>query len=270
MLAKFQNKLPGCRADVILRALGEPHGINAHYGAEEWRRFPMHRSPMWRRGRTSSFTLAVRFSDIVSRAAKGYDVIHVHTDMELVSFIRARHPDKKILLHHHGDNLRQMDPAHREKHERHADKVVVSTTDLCEYGGHEWLPNPVDTDLFAASGRPTRNGRAVYFIIRDEPRDIKMRLLMDSGISLDYTVHDTNASPVPYPCMPAFLSKYEYYIDVKWLPIGKVMEGVSMTGLQALALGLKLIDHNFDTVEGLPRWHRPEDVVARLVEHYTR
>lgn len=268
VLAKFQNKLPEYRADVILRALGEPHGINTYYGAEEWRRFPMHRSPLWRRGRGASYAVAVRFIDIVSRAARGYDVIHVHGTVELVPLLRAKHPDKKIILHHHGDNLRHMDPAYRAKHEKGADKIVVATTDLCEYGGHDWLPIPVDTDLFAPR-KPARNGKAVLLLIRDEPRDIKIQLLRDHGVTLDYTLHDTNTDPIPYVDMPDFLSRYEYYIDIKWLPMGKILHGMSTTGLQALAVGSKVLDHNFEIVSKMPDVCRTEAIVEKLHEYYT-
>lgn len=267
ILAKFQNRMPECEADMVLRAMGAPHGINAHYGAEEWRRLPMRRSPLWRKGSTSSYTVAARFTDIASRAAKEYDVIHIHTSAEIVAPMRARHPDKKIILHHHGDNLRHMDPAHRETCERHADKVLVSTPDLREYGGHEWLPNPVDTDLFSPRA-PARNGRAVYFLIRNEPRSTKLRLLERGSIRLDCDLRDINERPVPYADMPGLLSEYEYYIDIKWLPIGKVMAALSTTGLQALAVGCKVVDHRYEVLDGLPREHEPEAVVSRLREYY--
>lgn len=267
VLAKFQNRLPGYEADVILRALGEAHGINAYYGAEEWRRFPVSTSPLWRRGGTATYTVAARFIDIVNRAAGIYDVIHIHVNAGLVAPIRARHPRKRIILHHHGDNLRHMDPARRERCERHADKVLVSTPDLREYGGGEWMPNPVDTDLFSPRA-PPRNGKAAYFIIRDEPRDIKLQMLERGRVRLDYDLHDINERPVPYAGMPGFLSGYEYYIDIKWLPIGKVMAALSTTGLQALAVGCKVVDHRYEVHEGLPEEHEPTAVVSRLREHY--
>lgn len=267
ILAKFQNRVPGCEADVILRAMDAPHGINAYYGAEEWRRIPVRGSPLWRRGRTATYAVSARFIGIVNRAARDYDVIHVHTSTELVAPIRARHPGKRIVLHHHGDNLRHIDPALRERHEMHADKVLVSTPDLREYGGHEWVPNPVDTDLFAPRA-PRRNGRAVYFIIRDEPRDTKLHLLRQGGVRLDHDLHDINERPVPYTGMPEFLAGYEYYIDIKWLPIGKVMAALSTTGLQALAVGCKVVDHRFEVIEGLPGEHEPTAVVSRMREHY--
>ena len=269
ILAKYQNRSGLCRADVVTRALGLPHGIASYYGSDEWRRVPWRHSPVWRAGATRRIAVAARFEDILSRMAPGYDVLHVHGGgTEIVPVLRKKHPDKRIILHHHGDNLRGMDPSYRDEHDRHADKVLVSTPDLCEYGGHEWLPNPVDTDLFAPAGPPARNGRAVYFVIRDEPREVKLGLLRDAGAGLDCTVHDTNASPVPYPDMPAFLSGYEYYIDIKWLPIGKVMAALSTTGLQALAMGLKVVDHRYEKLEGLPDAHRPGRVVARLQGHY--
>ena len=269
ILAKYQNRSELCRADVVTRALGLPHGIASYYGSDEWRRVPWRYSPVWRAGATRRIAVAARFEDILGRMAPGYDVLHVHGgSSRLVPVLRRRHPGKRIVMHHHGDDLRGMDPARRDENDRHADKVLVSTPDLCEYGGHEWLPNPVDTDLFAPAGPPARNGRAVYFVIRDEPREVKMGLLRDAGAGLDCAVRDTNAHPVQYKEMPALLSEYEYYIDIKWLPIGRVMAALSTTGLQALAMGLKVVDHRLETLEGLPDAHRPGSVVARLHGHY--
>lgn len=267
ILAKFQNRTPGCEADVVLRAMDAPHGINAYYGAKEWRRLPVRGSPLWKRGGTSTYAVAARFVGIVNRAAGDYDVVHVHTCAELVAPIRARHPGKRIILHHHGDRLRHMDPAQRERQERHADKVLVSTPDLREYGGHEWAPNPVDRDLFAPRS-PARNGKAAYFVIRDEPRETKLRLLERGGVRLDCHLRDINERPLQYTEMPAFLAGYEYYIDIKWLPIGKVMAALSTTGLQALAVGCKVVDHRFEVLEGLPEEHEPAAVVSRMRGHY--
>ena len=274
ILAKYQNRSGLCRADVVTRALGLPHGIAAHYKSDEWRRVPFRRSPVWRAGSTRRLALAARFEDLVCRMARPCDVVHVHGGgVDTLPALRRRLPRKRIIMHHHGDNLRAMDPSYREAHERHADKVLVSTPDLREYGGHEWLPNPVDTDLFSPRA-PARNGRAVCFVIRDEPRGVKARLLEGEGdggrrrVPFDCELHDTNERPVPYADMPDFLSGYECYIDIKWLPIGKVMAALSTTGLQALAVGCKVVDHRFEVLEGLPGEHRPEAVASRLQEHY--
>lgn len=267
VLAKYQNRMPGYRAEVLLRERGDGHGMATYYNERGWRRVPIRGSPIWKRARSRRYAIAARFADIVNREAKKYDIVHIHVSAELVPLVRSRHPRKKIVLHHHGDRLRMEARASLEPYERHADKVLVSTPDLREYGGHEWLPNPVDTDLF--SGRSvSRNGRGLYLLLGGEPEDVKIRVIKESGIGIGYVVRDTKYTPVKHADMPSLLSAYEYYIDVKWLPIGRVMRAVSATGLQALSVGCKVVDHEFAVREGLPGEHRPEEVVSRLGGHY--
>ena len=268
ILAKYQNRISGCAADVLLRYRGRRgYDIDAHYGEEGWRRVPVRRSPIWSNAGSRRLAAAARFSDLVCREARGYDVVHIHVDADLVPLVRKRHPGKAIVLHHHGDRLRMEARASLELCERHADKVLVSTPDLREYGGHEWLPNPVDTDLF--SGRKaSRNGKGLYLLLGGEPADAKGRALKGLRMDIERVVHDSTRDTVRYADMPDLLSGHEYYIDIKWLPIGAVMKALSSTGLQALSVGCKVVDHAFAVHEGLPDAHRPERVVARLAEHY--
>ena len=267
VLAKYQNRMPGYRADVILRERGDGRGLATYYNEQGWRRVPIHRSPLWKRARSRRYAIATRFVDIVNREAKNYDVVHIHVNAEIVPPVRRRHPRKRIVLHHHGDRLRMEPRASLEPYERHADKVLVSTPDLREYGGHEWLPNPVDIDLFSRRD-VSRNGRGLYLLLGGEPADTKVRLIKESGIGIGWVLRDTTHSPVKHVDMPLLLSSYEYYIDIKWLPIGKVMEALSATGLQALSVGCKVVDHGFAVREGLPAEHSPEAVVAKLDRHY--
>lgn len=267
ILAKYQNRA-GHDVGVLLGYRGRRgYDIDAHYGEEGWRRVPARRSPVWSNAGRRGLAFAARFSDLVCREAKKYDIVHIHVDADLVPLVRKRHPDKTIVLHHHGDRLRLEPRASLERLERHADKVLVSTPDLREYGGHEWLPNPVDTDLFA--GRSvSRNGKGLYLLLGGEPADAKSRALDDPRMEVEWVLHDSTRDTVRYADMPDMLSRYEYYIDVKWLPIGSVMKALSSTGLQALSVGCKVVDHDFAVHEGLPDAHRPERVVARLAGHY--
>jgi len=70
------------------------------------------------------------------------------------------------------------------------------------------------------------------------------------------------------------LSSYEYYIDVKrdfpgHKAEGKILEAMSLTGLEALALGCKVIDWKGEVHEGLPPEHRSENVAKLLHEFYS-
>lgn len=85
------------------------------------------------------------------------DLIHYHSTSWIEGpLLGIRNPDaralsllgKHLILHYHGDDLRTK-PS-RVSFE--ADHVFVSTPDLLEYeSGAEWLPNPVDLELFSPS-----------------------------------------------------------------------------------------------------------------------
>jgi glycosyltransferase involved in cell wall biosynthesis len=94
------------------------------------------------------------------------DVIHYHWTswFEQLPGIGVRNPDarlfsalgKRIVLHYHGDDLRRHLVHNRIK----AYRTLVSTPDLLRYlKDAEWLPNPVDLELFTPSGD---NGGSVY------------------------------------------------------------------------------------------------------------
>jgi glycosyltransferase involved in cell wall biosynthesis len=96
----------------------------------------------------------------------GADVIHYHWTswFEQLPGIGLRNPDarlfsamrKRIILHYHGDDLRQ----HLAHNQIKADRTLVSTPDLLRYvKDAEWLPNPVDLEVFTPSGG---DGGSVY------------------------------------------------------------------------------------------------------------
>ena len=71
-----------------------------------------------------------------------------------------------------------------------------------------------------------------------------------------------------YNDMPNFLSNYEYLIDLKYINGKNIGKFVSMTGLQALSLGLKILNYDFKIIQGLPNGHKPENVVKKLMDVY--
>jgi glycosyltransferase involved in cell wall biosynthesis len=89
------------------------------------------------------------------------DLVHYHSAswVEKLPILRVRNPDARLLsllgkplvLHYHGDDLRKglFHPHFKPAH------TFVSTPDLLAYAPEsEWLPNPVDLEVFHPTERP--------------------------------------------------------------------------------------------------------------------
>ena len=63
------------------------------------------------------------------------------------------------------------------------------------------------------------------------------------------------------------LSRYEYYIDVKKRK-GKVLEAMSLTGLEALYMGVKVIRWDGKRLYKIPVKHKSERVCKQLNRIY--
>ena len=134
------------------------------------------------------------FNSILEEAKKA-DIIHVHSKVELVPYLRNKFgKSKKIILHYHGTDIRGLknqklphrsrisDTAIRliylyrrirnvfllkkrihSKVQSLSDLIIVSTPDLLQYVSTRrgikkiYLPNPVDSDLFNPSIIPSVN-----------------------------------------------------------------------------------------------------------------
>ena len=73
--------------------------------------------------------------------------MHVHSQVKIIPFLT-----KPTVLHFHGSDVRQAGLFGSVENwiaQKLADKVLVSTPDLLsKLPKVEWLPNPIDTDLF--------------------------------------------------------------------------------------------------------------------------
>jgi glycosyltransferase involved in cell wall biosynthesis len=134
------------------------------------------------------------FNSILEEAKKA-DIIHVHSKVELVPYLRNKYgKSKKIVLHYHGTDIRGLknqklphrsrisDTAIRliylyrrirnavllkkrihSKVQSLSDLIIVSTPDLLQYVSAKrgikkiYLPNPVDSDLFNPGIIPSVN-----------------------------------------------------------------------------------------------------------------
>jgi len=66
------------------------------------------------------------------------------------------------------------------------------------------------------------------------------------------------------------IARHEYYIDVKREhKDGQVLEAMSLTGLEALFLGCKVINWKGDIIKKFPEIHKGRRIAKQLHELYT-
>ena len=196
------------------------------------------------------------------------DIIHVHSVDQILPIIRLIYPNKPIVLHYHGTDIRGR---WNEKHKKWslADSLIVSTKDLLNDApqGVTYIPNPIDTDLFypniSSDDVPPNLG--LHFQYRADDIALKFANKFD----LKLYMSDRN---IPFTKMPDFLKRFRWYVDVKRDHKGRLLcvekGSGSLTGLEALACGLKVIRSNGQVYEGLPPEHFPENVIKQVYEIY--
>ncbi|MHC4573381.1 MAG: glycosyltransferase family protein [Planctomycetota bacterium] len=198
---------------------------------------------------------------------RGYDIIHNHGIHGLTPWLRLFHPGKRIILHYHGTRIRDKWPQFR-KFWKYADEIIVSTPDLLEGApcGVLYIPNLVDWDIINRVKRAEKWGQALTVSrwADDEAREIART----HGLELD--IHDREANPVRHGGFLGFMAGYTHYIDIKrdFPPDGNILRAHSLTGLEAMALGLTV--YNWEGVETDVNieLHRPDNVIPILWELY--
>jgi glycosyl transferase family 4 len=208
------------------------------------------------------------FLKYAMKEAAGYDVVHVHTLYRVIPDLRKKYRDKKLVLHYHGSEARskQDDPLKAEA-ESKADVVLGSTDDLKGFVDNiAYVPNPVDTEHFAPRNSRS-SGKA--FTMRTPRGDTQWVLdyLKNNNIDLQVEVIDREARPIPYAHLPAFLKQYDTCVDIKYID-GTLLHAMSKTGLESLACGLSVLNHELKSVERLPEKHKPEVVANKMHDMY--
>lgn len=202
--------------------------------------------------------------------ARNYDIIHLHSGIQWLPYYRMFYPGKKIVLHLHGTKIRgRWGDVDLSK----ADMVLVSTKDLLEGSPEDtlWLPNPVNEDLISkikelkikkSEGWAFHVDRFASVEAVEYAQENKLQIVVRNRDKI-HQYHESFLKA---------MSNFEYYIDVKrgfpgHKEEGNILEAMSLTGLEALALGCKVIDWKGEVHEGLPPEHRSENV-AELLHHF--
>lgn len=293
ILAKFQKK-EGARTRIISLENSDTFGIKKYYKNNE--------------NLDIKLTKQNDFYNIILLEANNYDIIHIHSVYELVYRLRKKYGNKKkIILHYHGSEIREgnkqistnfkktvviirnrilnriqlLNDGYGYQTSLHnvaqtlADKTLVATPDLLNLCNEEtqYLPNPVDTDLFNnfdhTKYQKNNQIRAITMKTRLIDISTMKRYLKKNNMHIDLCVHDRTTSPVDYQYIPDLLRKYNTYIDIRFIN-GSVLENFSKTALESLACGLNVIDYKLKTHTGLPKKHNPEHVNKILFEVYNQ
>jgi len=196
--------------------------------------------------------------------ARKYDLIHVHYHSIFIPFLKFLY-DKPVIMHFHGSDVRENWGARLPRIKK-ADRILVSTKDLLTGApvGTLWLPNPVDTMKFKpVSGTPPRDSALTFSYGADKEAQ---------AIADHYNLElDIIKEPIHHNLIPQIMADNEYYIEVKRDFRDRLLydgSTLSKAGLEALAMGLKVISKDLSIREGLPEIHRPENVADSLFGLY--
>lgn len=248
IIAKYMDKYYGTSSWVIMRKLFDKFGLTI-YGE------------LWDCG-AKTFTLKALLK------ARKFDIIHIHGFDRILPYLRVLYSNKPLIMHYHGSDIRghwQL----RKKYYRKADAILVSTSDLLENAPEnvQYLPNPVDTEIFYRKHPSIYPKTAFHFGYRAD--DVASQYAKRYGLKL--VIHNRTQTPIPYIQLADVLCDYDYYIDVKRSKDGILLgsgTSLSKVGLESLACGLKVIRWDGELVETLPKEHDPIEVIKKLFNIY--
>lgn len=168
-----------------------------------------------------------------------YDKIIIHDFQEYKQYFAK----DKVILFFHGSKLRSMDEVELTQVRQYP--CIVSTPDLLDIlPNATYLPTPVDLELFEHFVS-TGDDDTWLCMNREYQRDIIEPKIREKYPKIEYMSRKDNI--INYEDMPAHLSQYDNYVDWKFTydkPVPKSISAASCTGIQALAVGLNVFDHN--------------------------
>ena len=206
--------------------------------------------------------------DVVSNQVPNYDIIHIHFIWQLVPLLKSRYPEKKVIMHFQGSDARQF-PNDKERimAMEMADAVMYSIGDI----KHLMTPNatrfyaPIDSELFAP--RPLGDKKLLMLTQpRKEDKEACIRFLDNIDIG-EVHIMDRTKSRIEYYLMPAFLSQFNTYVDIRYQD-GEVINDWSSTASQCLNMGMDVIDWNGKVNKGLDDIYKSENIMKQIGDIY--
>lgn len=237
LIARYMDSRHGTESDIIITEKRDQLGLN------DYRTTRMKSKPL--------FGLKALIM------ARKYDLIHVHYHSIFIPCLKFLYK-KPVIIHFHGSDVRENWGARLGRIKR-ADAILVSTKDLLQGAPLNafWVPNPVDTVKFKTrdpSVECLEKAFTFSYGADDEAYELANR----------YDLHlDIIEEKIQYDQVPELMNEYSFYIDIKRDFKGRILYdhgAMSKSGLEALAMGLKVVSKDMSVREGLPEAHRPENV----------
>ena len=284
ILSKYLEK-QNLESNVILKGKNDRFGIRKYYSS------------------LVTFVDRHDFFDHCLNEGRKADIIHVHSYEEVLINLRKKlGHSKKIFLHYHGTDIRKSQYLNKSNvntglysikqfvlglrtkmrlarfgyfnnlhfiAQKLATKTLVSTPDLLPLVKNGiYLPNPIDLEHFSTEpcNKPILDEA---LIINNEATNVEKSLefCKRNNINFKISVHNRINQPIMYVGMPNFLKQFKIYIDIKFVG-NNLIPAMSMTGLESLACGLKVLDHDLKIQEKFPKIHDPNKVVKNLLDIY--
>jgi len=247
-LAYFMKKYHDVNSVVMMRTIQDPYKLSTEFVKN----------------------LDCNFKEFVARCwLKGlrYDIIHIHSEDKMLKIFKRTLPykKKKIIMHYHGLNIRNVWDEKKDRW-KYADKIIVATPDLLEGSpeGTEYLPNVINErlcNLYKSNKKYSGSSFHVY-------QEANVTALEYANKhNLRFNVHHPNRYPLNHSEFLKQLSMYEYYIDVKRRE-GNILEAMSLTGLEALFMGVKVIRWDGKRLDSFPLEHSSVSVCELLNRIY--
>lgn len=194
-----------------------------------------------------------------------YDIIHIHGENKVLKLLKMTLPYKKFIIHYHGSDIRGKWNENKDKW-KYADQIIVSTPDLLDESpeGTIYLPNVIDERLCELY-KLNKKKKKSAFHTRQEAIDKAVEYARKYNLKLN--IHYAKSEPINHIFYLNRLSSYEYYIDVKRRE-ERILKAMSLTGLEALFMGVKVINWEGALISEFPDKHRSINVCLKLMEIY--
>jgi len=210
----------------------------------------------------------IRFHLMCLINAMFYNIIHFHSIDRWLKYYKFLFPKKLIIIHYHGTEIRH-NWKKRKRYWKHADKIIVSTPDLIEsiHAPKEviHIPNMVNFKLCEVYKDNNKYNKS-SFHVNYGALDIALEIKTKRKIRM--TVHNYRVDKLFHKDFLKQISMYEYYIDVRRQK-GEILRNMSLTAIEALHMGVKVIDWRNKLISKLPKAYRINEIAKRYLDIYS-
>jgi len=202
--------------------------------------------------------------------ARKYDILHIHWYDWIIPYLRFLYNKKIIIIHYHGSDIRYRFEEKRKRN-KYSDFIAVSTSDLIQHiPESSYIPNPVDLNHFTRKKDFIKKTALTFQAYSKFKNTKNLAEKVAKKRDLKLTIINREKKKIPYPEMPRFLEKFEFYIDIRQEPTkNEILDTLSLTALQALGLKTKVIFNN-KVIEEFPKENNPTRVAKQWIEVYKK